>query len=137
MRRFAAPYADPQPFSQLNITPLIDVMLVLLIIFILSIPAATHKVPLDLPGKDGKAAVLERHRLVLDAVGGVTLDGTAAEGAALTSRLAAIAARDDAVLELEADPAARYARFDQLLADIRRAGVTRLGFVGNERYRRW
>lgn len=137
MRRFATPYAEPQPFSQLNITPLIDVMLVLLIIFILSIPAATHKVPIDLPGKTGSATVLERHRLVLDAGGSVMLDGAAADGAGLNARLAAIAGRDDAVLELEVDPAASYARFDQLLADIRRAGITRLGFVGNERYRSW
>ena len=137
MRRFAAPYVEPQPFAQMNITPLIDVLLVLLIIFILSIPAATHKVPVDLPGKGGSAVPLERYRLVLDAGGGVRLDGVAIDGGRLRERLAAIAGRDNAVLELEAHAAARYARFDQILADIRGAGITRLGFVGNERYRSW
>jgi biopolymer transport protein ExbD len=136
MTRFAAA-AEPQPFSQMNITPLIDVMLVLLVMLLLSIPMATHKVPVDLPGTGGPAAEWERHRMRIDANGAVTLNGAALSDAALRARLAQIAATPDALLELETDPAARYARFDELLADIRRAGVTRLGFIGNERYRRW
>ena len=137
MRRFAAPYAEPQPLWQMNITPLIDVMLVLLIIFILSVPAATHKVPVDLPGRGGVDAKREAHRMRIDAGGAVTIDGRATADAALPARLAAIAARNGAVLELETDPAARYERFDALLATIQKAGVTRLGFVGNERFGRW
>lgn len=137
MRRFAAPYVEPQPLWQMNITPLIDVMLVLLIIFILSVPAATHKVPLDLPGRGGIAAEFERHRMRIDAAGAVTIDGAQMSDAALPARLAALAASDTALLEIETAPEARYERFDSLLATIQKAGVTRLGFVGNERHARW
>jgi biopolymer transport protein ExbD len=121
----------------MNITPLIDVMLVLLVMMLLSIPMATHKVPVDLPGRGGAAAELERHRIRIDASGAVVLDGSAVPDAELPARLAAIAARPDTLLELETDAAARYERFDALLADIRRVGITRLGFVGNHRYASW
>lgn len=136
VRRFATPYAEPQPFSQLNITPLIDVLLVLLIIFILSVPAATHKVNVDLPGAGVTAAPPETHRLHIAASGTLALDGVGVSEAALPARLAAIAARDG-VLQLQTDAEARYERFDTLLATIKRAGITRLCFVGNERFGRW
>ena len=137
MRQFATAIPEPRPFGTMNITPLIDVMLVLLIIFILAIPAATHKVPVDLPSRGGAAAELERHRMFVGANGAVTIDGEAVPDAALPARLATIAARDHAVLELETAPEARYERFDALLAAIRTAGITRLGFVGNERHARF
>ena len=57
--------------------------------------------------------------------------------AALPARLRAVAAKGDAAtLQLETDPAARYERFDQVLATIKRNGVDRIGFVGNERMAR-
>lgn len=129
--------AEPRPFAEMNITPLIDVMLVLLVMLLLSIPMATHKVPVDLPGRGMAPADLERHRMQIAASGTVTLDGQRVSDADLVAGLRAIAARPDALLELETAPTARYERFDQLLATIRTAGVTRLGFVGNERYRSW
>jgi biopolymer transport protein ExbD len=120
-----------EPISGLNITPLIDVMLVLLVMFILILPTLTHEVPLDLPqpGPD-RALPITTHRLVLAQGGGLTLDGVAVEDAALTARLAPVVADRQAVLTLRTDPEARYERFDQVLAAVKRAGVTRLGFEG-------
>jgi biopolymer transport protein ExbD len=132
-RNFALP-ADPAPMSAINITPLIDVMLVLLIMLILTIPAVTHKVPVDLPSPAGGApAERPTHRLAIDAGGRLSWDGATLADAALPARLRAATA-EGAVLHLETDAAARYERFDQVLATVRRAGIERLGFVGNERF---
>jgi biopolymer transport protein ExbD len=122
------------PISELNTTPLIDVMLVLLIMFIVTIPLSTHKVPLDLPqGPTLTSSNPVIHRLSLDAGGGIALDGVPLAWSALPSRLGAIG-ESGAELQLHADGAARYERFDQLLAAIRRAGITRMGMVGNEQH---
>jgi biopolymer transport protein ExbD len=135
MRRTPVPAADFRPFSQMNTTPLIDVLLVLLIMFILTIPAQTHKVAVDLPRPaPGAGALPESHRLAIAADGALSWDGAAIEDAALGARLRAVAARPDTVLQLESAAEARYARFDAVLAEIKRAGIARLGFVGNDRF---
>jgi biopolymer transport protein ExbD len=127
--------ADEAPFSEMNTTPLIDVMLVLLIMFIITIPISTHKVPLDLPapqpGAESKPIV---HRLNLDAAGRVSLDGAAVRDAELPARLSAIAGEPMSELQLHTHAEARYERFDQVLAAIKRAGIQRMGMVGNERF---
>jgi biopolymer transport protein ExbD len=125
--------AEPEPIAAINTTPLIDMMLVILIMLIVSIPMTTHKVPVDLPSARPVTAVPPVHRLAILASGALVWDGRALPAAALAGRLAAFQA-DPArpVLELDAEGAARYERFDQVLAQIRGAGVTRLGFVGNE-----
>ena len=127
--------AADAPMSELNTTPLIDVMLVLLIMFIITVPVATHKVPLDLP----QGAAAERtepvvYRLELDAAGRVRLNGAPVADSALPGRLAAIAADPAGELHLRADGETPYDRFDRVLAAVKRAGVTRLGMVGNERF---
>ena len=60
----AARVPEPVPFSAINVTPFIDVMLVLLIVMILSIPIATHKVPIDLPVDGGSTMVADDGKLV-------------------------------------------------------------------------
>lgn len=129
------PAREPQPMSALNITPLIDVLLVLLVMMILTIPAMTHKVPLDLP-QPGNAQPKDMviHQLDLAANGALRLDGAEIAPAALPARLAALKADARAELHVATDPQARYDRFDATLATIKRAGITRLGFVGNEHY---
>ena len=62
----------------------------------------------------------------------MTLDGVATDDAALARALPGLTRDPQAVLTLRTDPEARYERFNQLLAVVKRAGVTRLGFVGNE-----
>lgn len=130
--------AEPGTISEINTTPLIDVMLVLLIMFIITIPVASHKVPLDLPRPIPE--VLQPrpfHQIDIAADGAFSWNGAAVSPAELQARLLQFAA-DPALPELRLNPAseARYERVDELLAQIRRAGVQRLGFVGNERYGR-
>jgi biopolymer transport protein ExbD len=138
MRRVRPAFATvaEQPIATLNTTPLIDVMLVLLIMFILSVPLATHAVKLDLPhGGIPPPHEPKVHRIDLDAGGRILWDGAAIGMAELQGRLDSFhAARDDGVLELRADGAARYDAFDHLLAIIKRSRIERLAFVGNERF---
>lgn len=124
--------ADAEPLSALNITPLIDVMLVLLIMLIVTIPGMTHKVPVDLPQGDSVTPPGLPHRLDITADGSLLWDGARMTDAQLPRRLAAGVAADRALL-IQTDEATRYARFDAVLATVKRAGVTKLAFVGNER----
>jgi biopolymer transport protein ExbD len=126
------------PIFEINTTPLIDVMLVLLIMFIITIPMATHKVPLDLP-RPSLTPMPPRlfHQLEISANGGLLWNGETLSPDQLRGHLGQLAA-DPATPELRvhADSEARYERVDEVLAWIRLAGVERLGFVGNERYGR-
>src|SRR4051794_26236740 len=87
-RVMAAPQADVAPLATINTTPLIDMMLVILIMLIVSIPMATHKVPLDLPSRphvpDTPPPV---HRLAILASGALAWDGQALPAASLPARL--------------------------------------------------
>ena len=124
---------EPEP--AINTTPLIDLMLVLLVIFIVSVPVATHKVPLDLPPPVPVPSNAVAHRIDLDAAGRLFWDGRPLSDAALPARLAQLAADpSQPELHIAADPETRYERVDQTLAAIRRAGITRMGFIGNERF---
>ena len=132
----ASVHDDAQPIAEINTTPLVDVMLVLLIMFILVIPVTSHKVPVDLPqAGPTPPAPPPAHRLDLDAAGRLYWDGQAIAAAELTPRLAALAA-DPAqpVLHMNAHDETRYERFDETLAEVRRAGIARLGFVGQQRF---
>ena len=125
------------PVSELNTTPLIDVMLVLLIMFIVTIPITTHKVPLDLSGhrtRDRSEPIV--YRLNLDGAGRITLDGAALNESDLPARLRAISADPASELHLRAESETPYDSFDRVLAAVKRAGVVRLGLVDNERFAR-
>lgn len=127
-----------QPFSEINTTPIIDVMLVLLIMFIITLPLMTHSVKIDLPGPDvtGKEKP-ETHQLSLDSASRLSWDGVPITEADLPARLAAFrAAPQESVLHFRAEAETRYEDFDRVLADVKRAGVRHLGFVGNERFAR-
>lgn len=135
--RFAATVEPaPEPISTINTTPLIDLMLVLLIMFIISVPVATHKVPLDLPAPSPiRRDPAPFHRLSLDAAGAFHWDGRAIADPQLSPLLARLAAdASGPELQIHVDAETRYRRVDETLATIRRAGVVRLGFVGNERF---
>lgn len=135
-RRYPTARLDPRPLQDLNITPLIDVMLVLLVMFILLIPIQQHKVPLDLPGGEGRPDV-ERPivRLEIMQDGAVHWNGASvAEGTLPVRFRAMVTDPAQPVLHIAADGAARYEVFDRTLAAAKQAGITRLGMVGNERF---
>lgn len=125
----------PEPIGAINVTPFIDVLLVLLIMIILTVPMQSHKVPIDLPGDDTRPLTAEplSHELDIDRQGGLLWDGGRISDAQLPGLLARVAADDRTELHLKTDPETRYERFDAVLATVKRANVTRLGFIGNER----
>lgn len=126
------PFRHPEPMSAINVTPFIDVLLVLLIMLILTVPIATHKLPIDLPRGSSASVPEEPHKLSIDRRGALYWDGRGIADAELPELLASIVDDPQAVLHLQTDEATRYERFDSVLARVKRAGVTRLGFIGNE-----
>ena len=136
MRRPAPAYAaaveEGRVIADLNMTPLIDVLLVLIVMFIMLVPVMTHQVSIDLPPPGpATSAPATPHRLVMTRGGAVTLDGVGVSDAGLGERLAGLVRADEGTtVVLGADPQARYERVDQVLAVVKRAGVTRLGFEG-------
>jgi len=130
--------AADKPFAELNITPLIDVLLVLLVMLMLSIPAVTHKVPVDLPSGIAGTDTPVVNKLFLNAAGTAIWNDIPMDSDRLRVRLETMA-RDPAKpqLHFETDAQARYERFDQLVAMIKRAGVEEVGFVGNQQFATW
>lgn len=126
------------PLAELNITPLIDVLLVLLVMLMLSVPAVTHKVAVDLPADARETGTPTVNKLLLSAAGMAIWNDIPMDSDRLQTRLEMMA-RDPArpQLHFESDAGARYERFDQLVAMIKRAGVEQVGFVGNERFAQW
>jgi len=122
---------------EINTTPLIDVMLVLLIMFILTVPIQTHKVPLDLPS--GGTPVVERqdkNLISTDAAGRMFWNGqTVADLKTLRQYidLSETQAKEPE-LHLRPDPATRYAVVDGIIAVVKQSQVTKFAFDGNERY---
>lgn len=130
--------SDTAPISAMNITPLIDVMLVLLIILIITLPATMHEidVPLPTPGPvtDGKEPVVQK--LLLNSQGVAIWNGAAVGQAALAERLRATATADDE-LQFQTEANTRYAHFSETIALVRKSGVTKIDFVGNSAFAKW
>ena len=130
---------DGQPMMDLNTTPLIDVMLVLLIMFIITIPIQTHAVKVDLPQnspQNAQPVEPEKNKLYIDAEGRVFWNSVQIDDVTLRQYLdASIQISPEPELHFQPDPQARYEVVDRVLAIIKRANVNKLGFVGNEQYR--
>ena len=136
MRRVPA-FQTFNPVGEINTTPLIDVLLVLLIMFIITIPVEPHIVKFDLPGgKPPRLPVRRDANLVAIAADGtVSWNGVIASDSDLRLELGSSKQMSPSPeLHLRPDPAARHGRVDQILAMIKREGITRVGFVGNERF---
>lgn len=127
----------PQPMSAMNVTPFIDVLLVLLIMLILAIPMAANVTPVDLP-HDGtpKHPVLETNVLTIDAADRVAWNGHVITAAELRDLLAAASELPvQPVLRFEPDAQASYDKSARTLALIREEGAGSFVFAGNEKYR--
>ena len=130
---------DPLPMADLNTTPLIDVMLVLLIMFIITIPTQTHQVGLDLPRISPPPPDMVRplrNDLSLSRDGVLAWNGQTVSDAQLVALLTDVASRPaPPEVHFRPDAAARYQRVDEVLAIAARSGTPAFGFVGNEKYK--
>ena len=125
-----------QPMSDINMTPLIDVMLVLLVIFILTAPLMSSSLKLDLPRADGGAASDAQAvvALAIDAQGTLFLGDEALDAATerqqVAARVRAAAQRNPATeVQLRADSRVPYGRVAELIGWVQAAGLTRIGLV--------
>jgi biopolymer transport protein ExbD len=128
-----APSARDRDFADINITPLVDVLLVLLIIFMVAAPTLTKSVGFDLPQRSPPSPVKpERIRLAIAADGSIALNGATQPFSALQSLMAVEAQRDPAtspVLEIDASGEADYGVVTRVLAAARAAGLDHIAFV--------
>ena len=126
--------SGPQPISDINMTPLVDVMLVLVVIFILTAPLLASAIRLDLPRADGAVpgAAPQAVTLVVDKAGQVYLEDEPLTQAELAQRLAETAAsQPDAEVQLRADAAVPYGRVVEIMGAAHAAGLQRIGFVAD------
>ena len=121
-----------QPMSDINMTPLIDVMLVLLVIFIVTAPLMTSSLKLDLPRAEGArpSDAPAFIALAIDARGQLFFGDEPLAQPQLAERVRAAATRDPALeVQLRADSAVPYGRVAELIGLVQAAGLTRIGFV--------
>jgi biopolymer transport protein ExbD len=120
------------PMADINVTPLVDVMLVLLIVFIITVPVMQHSVKVDLPRATStpQDAKPETIRLSVDAQGQYFWNEQPLADAELEPRLRQAAAREpQPELHLRGDKNARYERVAQALAAAQRTGMRKIGFI--------
>jgi biopolymer transport protein ExbD len=131
--------AEGEPMMDINTTPLIDVMLVLLIMFIITIPIQTHAVKLDLPQdqQNQQPPPIDpvKNKVVITPAGQVLWNGNPVDLLTLRQYLDQTQQMNPIPeLHLQPDPQARYELVDEVLAVTKRAHVEKMGFVGNEAY---
>lgn len=130
----ASAVSMPEPMMDMNMTPLIDVMLVLIIMLIITIPRQQHSATLPLQGASRITVKPVTVNLEIDFDGTMTIDGAVmATRAELDRALAAVAASTTPKeLHVRANKLASYKYVAAAMAQARRAGVTSIGLVGNE-----
>ena len=126
------PKNAPVPMAEINMVPLIDVMLVLLVIFIVTAPLLTHAVKLELPKATARANDLrpEKVEFAIDAAGRRYWNGAPVSRAEAQERFAEAGRKPlQPEVHLKADQGVAYRVVAQTLADASRAGLTKVGFV--------
>lgn len=131
---------EGEPMMEINTTPLIDVMLVLLIMFIITLPVMTHAVKLDMPRPNSPPppedqVQLDPIRLDVDWDGAIIWNGTQVQLGALEGYFRVEAAKNpQPELHVRPDRRANYDTVAKVLALAQRNGMQRIGFVGNEQF---
>ena len=133
---------DGSPMMEMNMTPLIDVLLVLIIVFIMSIPVATHSVNIDLPVADPNPPpnMVDpiKNKIVLTPQNEILWNGEPITQNVLVANLqTSLAMPVEPELQFEPEPLASYDLSAKVLNIIKVSGVTKFGFVGNEKYRQF
>jgi biopolymer transport protein ExbD len=130
---------DGQPMMEMNTTPLIDVMLVLLIMLMITIPPATHMVDIDLP-VDNPNPPPETvdpviNKIVIQPTNEILWNGSPVTIDQVTQYLGQTKSMDpEPELQFQPDPNAGYDAVDKVMAVVKRSAVSKFGFVGNENY---
>jgi biopolymer transport protein ExbD len=130
---------DGEPMMEMNTTPLIDVMLVLLIMFIITIPVATHAVSIDLPPPTPPPLVpppkIDKNTVSITPGGQITWNANPLDSGGLLYQLQeTLKYPVEPELRFQPDPQAPYDTASKVLQIIKASGVTKFGFVGNELY---
>ncbi|WP_251827783.1 ExbD/TolR family protein [Methylovulum psychrotolerans] len=123
---------DDGELSEINVTPLVDVMLVLLVVFIVTAPLLTQVVRVKLPKTEQTEPTPDQHVAVLsvNAEGVPMLDDKAVPLAGLEAELKALQAKDPEIsLQLQADKAAVFEAVAKVMASAQRSGISKLSFV--------
>lgn len=118
--------------SEINVTPLVDVMLVLLVVFIVTAPLLTNSIPINLPKTEAVAPVEQKDPLVvsIDADGKWFINKDAIDPSLLEGNLAQAKARDpDLRVQLQADDSTNYGQVAKAMAAIEKAGITKLAVI--------
>ena len=127
---------ESAPMAEINMIPLIDVMLVLLVIFIITAPLLTHAVKIDLPKAASHANLTKPDHIALsiDATGQIFWNGERIERRELDARMTTASKIDpQPELHLRADKSTQYQALAEVMAAAGKAGLTRIGFVSDPR----
>jgi biopolymer transport protein ExbD len=130
---------DDEPMVEVNMTPMIDIMLVLLILFIITIPIQTHAVKLNMPTPSNVQPTKEPDikRIDVDFDGTIGLNGVLMSKAELDAQLAQwgqLAVADQPEVHLRPNKLVTYKHVAAIMASAQRQGVSKIGMVGNEQF---